>query len=128
MIQMIYGILADCVVLLHLLFIIFAVSGGFLLFWSKRFLWIHLPMVAWATFVEFSGWICPLTPLENFFRQKGGGIAYRTGFIERYLIPVIYPEFLDRNLQIILGFLVLAINVLIYWLYFLRDGTTREVH
>lgn len=116
----IYTLLADSIVILHFFFIVFAVFGGFLLFWSKRFLWIHLPTVIWAAYIELSGWICPLTPLENLLRQKGGDIAYRSGFIEHYIVPVIYPDFLTRNIQIALGCFVLMMNIFIYGVVFRR--------
>jgi len=116
---MIYRALADFVVLVHLLFILFAVFGGFLGLLSKRWFWIHLPSVIWAVFIEFSGFICPLTPLENLLRIRGEIPGYETGFIENYIVPLIYPDLLNNELQIILGFFVLVLNILIYW-YVLR--------
>ncbi len=121
---MLYRILADLVVVVHFAFVLFVVFGGFLLFWSKRFAWIHLPAVLWAIVIEFAGWICPLTPLEISLREKGGELAYRSGFIEHYILPVLYPTILTRRLQFILGFLVFAINILIYWWRFRR---TRKI-
>ena len=112
---MLYRFLADLVVFVHFGFVVFVIFGGFFLFWSKRWAWIHVPAVVWAVLIEFGGWICPLTPLENWLRVRGGGVAYRSGFIEHYIIPILYPTMLTRRLQFIFGFLVLAINLIIYW-------------
>lgn len=111
---MFYKVFADLIVVLHFAFVLFVIFGGFLVLWSKHIVWLHIPAVIWAILIEFSGWICPLTPLENILRQKGGAHAYRSGFIEHYILPVLYPTILTRRLQIILGFLVLALNVGIY--------------
>jgi hypothetical protein len=98
--------------------VLFAVFGGSLLFRWPRLAWLHLPVVLWAVLVEWAGWVCPLTPLENRLRELGGGTPYYTDFIEHYLLPVLYPARLTRNLQIILGLLVLLINLGIYgWLW-----------
>lgn len=111
---MLYRVLTDVVVVVHILFVLFVLTGGFLLLRSKRFAWIHLPAVMWAMLVEMKGWMCPLTPLENFFREKSGEIGYQTGFIEHYFIPLLYPEALTRRVQILLGVFVLVVNVGIY--------------
>lgn len=111
---MLYRLLADLIVVVHLAFVLFVILGGFLLLRSKRAAWLHLPAVLWAALIEFGGWVCPLTPLENWLREKGGAIPYRSDFIEHYIIPLLYPVFLTRGLQIVLGFLVLAVNLGIY--------------
>ena len=113
-------ILADFIVVLHLLFILFVLFGGLLLFWSSRIPWFHIPAVLWAAMIEFSGWVCPLTPLENFLRQQGGSSTYSTGFIEHYILPVLYPDFLTRRLQILFGLSVLGINLTVYGLFLYR--------
>lgn len=114
---MLYGVLADLVVLAHLAFVLFAALGGFLVLRWKRCAWIHVPVVLWAALIEFSGWVCPLTPLENWLRERAGMITYRSGFIEHYILPVLYPTLLTRRLQIALGLLVLGVNLGIYgWL------------
>lgn len=123
---MLYTVLADFIVLLHFLFILFVLFGGFLLFWSKRILWIHLPAVLWAAIIEFSGWICPLTPLENLFRQRGGTPAYSTGFIDHYIMPIIYPSFLTRKMQIVLGAVVIGVNAIVYWVVFYKKN--KKIH
>ncbi len=122
---MIYGILADAVLVLHLVFILFVVFGGMLLFVRRAWAWAHLPCVAWAVLVELAGWICPLTPLENWLRLRGGTQGYDIGFIENYLVPVLYPASLTRGHQMALGFLVLGINDGIYVLVMRRLRATR---
>ena len=111
---MIYRWLADLIVLIHLAFVLFVVSGGLLVAWRKRVAWLHLPALAWGAWIEFSGWICPLTPLENWLRTRGGAAAYRGDFVAHYLLPVLYPADLTRGIQISLGVLVLAVNAAAY--------------
>ena len=115
---MAWRVLADAVVLFHLLFVAFAVAGGLLVFWRRWALWLHLPALAWAAFVEFTGRICPLTPLENRLRALGGEAGYEGGFIEHYLLPVLYPADLTRELQWTLGAGLLAFNLVVYVLAF----------
>jgi len=111
-----YSLLADAVLLVHLAFILFVMLGGLLLLRWPRLAWLHLPAVAWGIFVEFSGRICPLTPLENDLRQRGGGAAYSGGFIEHYVTALIYPDGLSRTVQFVLGGIVIAVNVAMYWM------------
>ena len=88
----------------------------------RFFAWIHMPAVFWAMLIEFSGWICPLTPLENHLRIKGGSSGYATGFVEHYITPLLYPSQLTRKLQILLGLLVLIVNLVIYlWVWHTRE-------
>jgi hypothetical protein len=118
---MIYGILADVVVLAHTAFVLFAVFGSFFVLRHRRLAWCHIPAVLWATLVETAGWICPLTPLENLFRHRAGEQMYQSDFIEHYIMPVLYPEALTRELQTALGLGVLFINVSIYtWAWYTR--------
>ncbi len=109
-----YRILADLVVLVHLAFILFAVFGGILVLSWKRYAWVHLPAVLWAALIEFMGWVCPLTPLESWLREKGGGSGYRAGFVEHHILPILYPDSLTRPSQVALGAFVLGINLGIY--------------
>ena len=109
-----YGILADIVVSIHLAFAIFAVLGAFLIIWRPWILWLHLPAIFWAIWIEMTGGICPLTPLENWLRIRVGQGGYRGDFVEYYLMPVLYPLGLTRNIQILLGVLVMLANVAIY--------------
>jgi hypothetical protein len=120
-------LLANALVLLHLAFILFVVAGGLLIAWKRNIVWLHLPAVTWGALIEFMGWICPLTPLENHFRRLSGEGGFEGGFIEHYLLPMIYPDALTATTQYVLGALVLAINTLIYfWLW--RRGTWKQNH
>ncbi len=105
---------ADAVVLLHLAFIAFAMLGGVLVAWRTRIAWLHLPAAAWGAWIEFSGAICPLTPLENHLRRMAGASGYAGGFVERYLIPIVYPAGLTAQAQQWLGALVVAVNLAVY--------------
>jgi hypothetical protein len=107
-------LLADALVVLHLLFVAFVMAGGFLFGRWPRLAWVHLPAAAWGAFVEFSGVICPLTPLENRLRVLGGGSAYAGDFVERYLLPVLYPEHLTLVIQQGLGVIVVVVNFAAY--------------
>ena len=109
-----YSAAADAVVVLHFLFVLFVAFGGLLVLRWPRTAWVHLPSAAWGIGIEFGGWICPLTPLENRLRELGGVAAYRGDFLARYLMPVLYPEGLTRDAQIILGVAGLAGNAAIY--------------
>ena len=120
-----YATLADALVLAHLLFIAFVLAGGFLLLRWPRLAWLHLPAALWGVAVEMLGGVCPLTPLENHFRRLGGGSGYSGGFVERYLVPLIYPEQLSRGDQIVLGAAVLAVNLLAYGLAWRRRSHRR---
>ena len=111
---MVYRALADAVLVLHLAFVLFAVAGGALVVRRPRLALAHLPAVAWSAWVELAGWACPLTPLENRLREWGGGPTYSASFIEHYLLPVVYPAALTREIQIALGAIVIAINAAVY--------------
>lgn len=111
---MVYRLLADGVMLLHLAFILWVVAGGVLVLRRPRLAWLHLPAVIWGAAVEFFGLICPLTPLEDHLRREAGAAGLQGGFIEHYLLPLIYPGELTRALQIVLGLAVLAINGAVY--------------
>ena len=109
-----YKIIADALVMVHFLFIAFVVAGGALVIYRPRVAWLHLPAALWGAVVEFTGWICPLTPLENHFRALAGGDTYSGDFVAQYLLPLIYPENLTRETQILLGLLVVIINIIFY--------------
>ena len=114
---MLYRLLADLVLVVHLLFIAFVVAGGFAAIRWPRLAWAHVPCFVWGALIEFAGWICPLTPLEVRLRIASGQAGYSGGFIERYLLPIIYPGALNREIQIWLGLSVLALNAVAYaWL------------
>ena len=111
---MLYRLLADVVLVVHLLFIAFVVVGGFAAIRWPRLGWAHVPCFVWGALIEFAGWICPLTPLEARLRIASGQAGYSGGFIERYLLPIIYPGALNREIQIWLGLAVLALNAVAY--------------
>ena len=112
---MTYGILAELVVALHFGFVLFVVLGGLLALRWPWLVYLHLPAALWGALIEFRGWICPLTPLEKRLREAGGLAGYQGGFIEHYILPVLYPAGLTRGVQLTLGLTVIAINVLVYW-------------
>ncbi len=112
---MLYRALADLVALTHLAFIVFAVLGGL---FTLRWRWapcVHLPAAAWGAAIEFFGWFCPLTPLENSLRRASGSAGYPGGFIEHYLLPVLYPAELTREIQLFFGCAVVVVNLAIYF-------------
>ena len=111
---MFYRVLADVVLLCHLAFILFVVLGSLLVWRFPRLAWLHLPAVMWAGLIEISGRLCPLTPLENHLRQLSGEAGYHGGFVEHYLLPIIYPHALSREMQVGLGIAAIAINVVAY--------------
>jgi len=106
--------LADVVVVIHFAFVVFVVFGGLLVLWRGWMALVHVPAALWGAWIEFAGWICPLTPLENWLRARAGTGAYATTFVERYVTAILYPSGLTRDVQWALGGLVLLINVVIY--------------
>ena len=111
---MLNQVIADLLVFIHLTFIMFVIFGGLLVLRWKRTMFLHLPAAAWGALIEFQGWICPLTPLEQHFRHLAGQTGYRDSFIEHYLIPLIYPVDLTRPMQVAMGIFVIGINIVIY--------------
>jgi hypothetical protein len=109
-----YTIAADLLVVVHLLFILFVAAGGLLTLRWPSLAWVHLPAALWGAFIELGGWICPLTPLEINLRQSAGEAAYSGEFVEHYVLPLVYPSGLTRDIQIGLGIAVLTLNGLIY--------------
>ncbi len=122
-----YRTLADLVVIVHFGFVLFAVLGALLVLKWRWVAWVHIPAAVWAALIEFAGWICPLTPLENWLRVRSGAAGYRGGFVEHYILPILYPEGLTRGVQVVLGVLVLLINLAIYgWLLYRRRSRWRS--
>jgi hypothetical protein len=111
-------VLATVVVLVHMAFVAFVVAGGVLALRWPRVAWVHLPAALWGVMIALVGWICPLTPIENWLRVRGGAAAYDTGFLEHYLLPVLYPVAMTRGLQIGTGVFVVLVNALVYWRVF----------
>jgi hypothetical protein len=112
---MLYGLLADLVLVAHLAFVGFVVLGGFLVLRWRRVAWIHVPVALWGAAIVVTGFTCPLTPLENRLQRLGGRAGYQGGFIEHYVTAVLYPDGLTRQIQIVLGAAVLVLNLVVYW-------------
>jgi len=122
-----YRLLADFIVLIHFAFVVFAVFGGVLAAKWRRVTPLHIAAVVWAALIEFNGWICPLTPLENWFREKSAGAVYHSDFITHYILPILYPEGLTRAAQIALGILVILFNLAIYgWAFRRKTGRSAR--
>ncbi len=121
-----YRFFADVLVVVHFLFILFVVAGGMLILYRPRMAFLHLPAVIWGAAVELCGWICPLTPLENYFRRIAGDAGYSGGFIEHYLVPLIYTENLTAEIQYILGVLVIVVNLIFYFILWRRKRVRRQ--
>jgi len=123
---MLYHPLADLVVAIHLAFVIFVVAGALLVLRWPRLAWVHVPAAIWGVLIEYAGWICPLTPLENWLRRAGGQASYQGGFVEHYVIPVLYPLGLTRATQGVLGTIVLVVNVGVYGALVIRRRRRRK--
>jgi hypothetical protein len=111
---MLFRVAADLLVALHFAFIVFVLAGGYLAWRWRWVVCLHLPAAAWGALIEFAGWICPLTPWEVALRRQAGEAGYAGGFIEHYLIPVVYPAGLTPAIQTILGCAVIAVNAVAY--------------
>lgn len=109
-----YRVFADLVLLVHVAFVGFVLLGGLLALKWRRMIWLHVPAAAWGAVVELNGWVCPLTPLESWLREQAGEAGYRDDFITYYLLPILYPATLTREVQIILGCVVVLLNTAIY--------------
>jgi hypothetical protein len=111
---LIYRGLADLVLVVHLAFVLFVVLGGLLVLRWPRLAWLHVPAAIWGVLIEYTGWICPLTPLENSLRMRGGETGYTGGFIQHYIQPILYPAGLTRSTQTVLGSIALILNIAAY--------------
>lgn len=123
---MLFSWFADLVVVFHLTFVVFVACGGFLALQRPRAAWLHLPAFAWGVAIECAGWICPLTPLENRLRMEAGEAGYSGGFIEHYLLPILYPAGLTRPAQWVLAAILVACNVVVYALVLRRLWRRRK--
>src|SRR5437773_12503640 len=117
---MTYRVLADLVVLAHTLFVVFVVVGGFMVWRWRWVAWLHVPCAVWGVMIEYQGWTCPLTPHENALRTRPGLQGYESGYVEHYVLPVLYPAGLTRPTQAMPGTLVLAATLIAYALVVLR--------
>ncbi len=123
-----YRLLATLVLTIHFGFVLFVVLGGLLVLRWPRLAWAHVPAAVWGVLIEYSGWICPLTPLENWLRSSGGEAGYSGGFVEHYLLRTLYPQGLTRRDQLVLGTLVLAINAGGYAALIARQRRARKAN
>lgn len=112
--DMLFRVLADGVLVVHLAFVLFVALGGVLALRWPRVAWLHVPAACWGAYIELAGQICPLTPLENSLRLRGGEAGYSGGFIDHYITALIYPDGLTRTAQITLGIVVLVVNIVLY--------------
>jgi hypothetical protein len=120
---MYYALAADLLLIVHFGFVCFVVAGGLLVLKWRWLVLLHLPAVGWGALIEFQGWLCPLTPWEQRLRLTAGEAGYQGGFIEHYLLPVLYPHGLEHHTQLILGGAVLVINVVVYGWIILRSSS-----
>jgi len=111
---MAFSLLADLVLAVHLGFVVFVVLGGLLALRRPWAAWVHVPAALWGAWIELAGGICPLTPLENELRRRAGEGGYTGGFVEHYLVPIVYPAGLTRTTQLLLGVLVILVNAAVY--------------
>jgi len=111
---MIAGLAADVIVLAHLGFILFVALGGILVVKWRKVAFLHLPCALWGVLIALGGWICPLTPLEMHFRQLAGQAGYTGRFIDHYVLTIVYPAGLTREMQIAFGVIILSANLLVY--------------
>jgi hypothetical protein len=123
--KVIYRALADAVLIGHLAFVLFAIFGGLLAHWQRRVIWLHLPALAWGVYIELSGNICPLTPLENRLREKGGAAGYSGDFIDHYVGATLYPAGLSHPTQLVLAAILAGINLLVYAAIVVRGQRER---
>ena len=115
---MVYRLLADLIVAVHLGFVLLVVLGGLLVAWRRKLAWLHLPALCWGVGIELAGGVCPLTPLELRLRTAADQQGYAGGFVAHYLLPALYPAGMTRTIQVLLGLGVLAFNLAIYvWLW-----------
>ena len=121
-----YKFLADLIVLIHFSFILFVVFGGFMALKWKKLIYIHIPAALWGTAISIIGWVCPLTPLEIELRVRAGSGSYTGGFIDHYLIPIIYPPGLTRGIQYYLAAGVIIINATAYYLFWRKYRKSRD--
>ena len=121
-----YHSIADLLVVFHFAFIVFVVLGGFLVLKWRRIAILHIPCVMWGALIELKGWICPLTPIENHFREAAGAAGYTRGFIDHYVMPLVYPEGLTREMQIAFGIVVISVNLFVYGLVLVNRSKRKD--
>jgi hypothetical protein len=124
-----FRLAADAVLVVHLAFVVFVVAGALFVLRMHWLAWIHIPAAVWGAFVELTGRVCPLTFLENGLRRAAGQLGYENSFVEHYIVPVIYPAGLTRELQFWAAGIVFIVNAMIYsWLLFSRRASGDNAH
>lgn len=123
---MVYRLLADFTVMAHFAFVLLVILGGLLVVRRRSVMCLHLPAVAWGVVIEWTGWTCPLTPLENWLRHLGEEAGYTGGFIEYYVTAILYPEGLTRESQRLFALVALAVNFVIYWRVLFRPRSVMS--
>ncbi|HAK94758.1 MAG TPA: DUF2784 domain-containing protein [Planctomycetes bacterium] len=121
-----YRLLAEGVLAAHFVFILWVIFGGFAVLRKRALAFLHVPALAWGAYIELTGGTCPLTPLENYFREKAGGTGYSEGFIAHYILPVIYPDGLTHDVQVGLGTALIVFNALLYLWVVLRMASPAK--
>jgi hypothetical protein len=121
-----FSVAADALVIAHFAFIVFVMLGGLLLLKWPRLVYLHLPAVAWGILVELQGWLCPLTPMEQHYRALAGETGYSGGFVQHYLLPLIYPAGLTREVQTLLAICVITTNLVIYAVIYVKYQRSRR--
>jgi Protein of Unknown function (DUF2784) len=115
-----FALSANIVVVIHVAFVVFVLLGGLLVLRWPRLAWLHVPAAVWGILIEYANWICPLTPLENYLRERAGLASYTGDFIDNYVLPLLYPARLTRSVQLLLGTVALAVNGIVYWRVIVR--------
>jgi hypothetical protein len=123
---MMYRWLADVVVVVHGAFVVFVIVGAFLALRWRWLVWLHVPAAIWGVLIEYAGWICPLTPLENALRARAGESGYTGDFIEHYVLRALYPQGLTRTTQLVLGSLALGVNIAAYAILIRQSRSRRD--
>jgi hypothetical protein len=121
-----YRLLADAVLVFHFGFVVFVVLGGLVVWRWRPAVLLHAPAALWGMLIQLNGWVCPLTPLENRLRILGGQAGYSGGFLEHYLLSILYPAGLTRHLQLLLGAGVVVVNLWVYAYLFRRRGKSAQ--
>jgi len=116
----------DTIIILHFAFVLFVLFGAFLLLKWQKLVWLHVPAVIWGILVELNGWLCPLTPLENYLRDVAGLGMYHGDFVMHYIMPVLYPANLTRTMQFMFGVIVIFVNVAVY-IYVFRIKSRHHI-
>ncbi len=123
---MMYHWLADVVVLIHGAFVAFVILGAFIALRWRWLVWLHLPAAIWGVLIEYAGWICPLTPLENALRARAGESGYSGDFIEHYILRALYPHGLTPATRWILGSVALVVNLIAYALLIRKFKSEKQ--